>query len=257
MAFVTPLSQLRISPTSPGTTIPFTMSANFEDFYDPIEYGMGFNRGELDEFVKSTANLLEVPEDVLEALESGDWVLSPEEEHVRSITRLWSNNSKCTTLEERTRYPPSQDNSVDGVARYTYRLWHVPSLRMVGPNEQRLESGTAHVSSSIPPYLWVVYASVFVSNHRRQLPARLSRALTTLYLRLTESPLPRAFLTLELDHERPKFLCKEEVEEREEARHRRFWATVRRRLTPDQNGQLTAGQKRLEQHMIELLREIG
>ncbi|KAJ7602879.1 hypothetical protein DFH06DRAFT_1488478 [Mycena polygramma] len=254
MASATPLSQLRISPTSPATTARFTTTANFEAFYDPIECGMGFNRGELDEFVESKGNTLEVAEDVLDALENGDWVLIPEEEHVRAIIRLWSNNAKCKTLEERERYSPSQDNfEVDGVIHYTYRLWHVPSLCMVGPNQQGLESGTARVSSSIPPYFWAVYASLFALDHSKDLPAKLFLSFTRLLTLVDDSSVLRAFLAVEPRHARPKCLCTEEEEEKQAARNQRYWARVWARLTPGKNGELTDGQKRFHNFQQQLI----
>ncbi|KAG5730421.1 hypothetical protein E4T56_gene18066, partial [Termitomyces sp. T112] len=72
---------------------------------DPVEYGMGFERGELNAFIDSKANEITLQEDMGTAFHDGKWVLVPELEHLKYLAQLWRENLLCAPTR-RQRYIP-------------------------------------------------------------------------------------------------------------------------------------------------------
>ncbi|KAJ7134577.1 hypothetical protein C8R44DRAFT_770865 [Mycena epipterygia] len=264
------IATLSLSPTSPIKTDKFAGYESFNEVFDCIEHGMGFKRGELEEFVDSEANVLEMREDLIEACRNGEWVLVPEEEDLSDIIRLWNTNTKCkTALDERKNISrcfsahgqisqPQGSLTKDGdITRYIYRLWHLPSLCIIGPDGKRTEPGVLRVSSTIPPYLWAVYASFFSFDHSAVFPlssARIFHLLYTIHVIIEMPTIPRVFLDSGNQHKRPKCWCIEDEEERKDRQRRRFHAMVRRNLPKTEDEEMTEKQRRflLQLYMLDV-----
>ncbi|KAJ7292812.1 hypothetical protein C8J57DRAFT_1267159 [Mycena rebaudengoi] len=235
MASVVQLTTLSISPTSPTIAVQFVDYEGFGDFFDCVEHGMGLRRGELEAFVESKKNVLQMHSDLIDACRDGVLALK---------------NRRCKTLDEREAYcPPKPPLSQDG--QYVYRLWHVPSLRVDGPDGVPTEPGSLRVFSSIPPYVWAVYSSFFATDHIDVFRPSSTLSLVRQICRIADTPtVPRAFLVSGTLHKWPDCWCIEDEEEKKERQRQRFRAWVRRNLPTDNIAEMTEKQRRF---LIELI----
>ncbi|KAJ7292804.1 hypothetical protein C8J57DRAFT_1267141 [Mycena rebaudengoi] len=243
MELAVQLSTLSISPTSPTIAVQFADYESFGHFFDCVEHGMGLKRGELEAFVESKANVLQMNSDLIDACRDGVLALVPEKEHLIYILKLWQRNRRCKTLDEREVYcPPKASLSQDG--QYVYRLWHVPSLRVDGPDGVPTEPGSLRVFSSIPPYVWAVYSSFFATDHIKVLRPSFTLSFVRQICRIARTPtVPRAFLVSGTLHKRPDCWCIEDEEEKKERQRQRFRAWVRRNLPTDEDAEMTEKQR--------------
>ncbi|KAG6899143.1 hypothetical protein C0993_000284 [Termitomyces sp. T159_Od127] len=165
---------------------------------DPIEYGMGFQRGEMNEFVGSDANKITLQRDMAEAFDNNKWSLVPEQQHLEYLVQLWYDNLHCP-VDERARYIPLKKGlrvSKSGRTFYPYSLYRLDSFPIYTVDGTLTQSGATRVWSSIPPYIWLVAASIFLHGQYLHVPGHLCSQkwrLRVVY-DMARCPMPRTFI---------------------------------------------------------------
>ncbi|KAG5726611.1 hypothetical protein E4T56_gene5586 [Termitomyces sp. T112] len=184
---------------------------------DPVEYGMGFERGELDAFIESQANEILLQEGMDKAFDDGKWVLVPEPEHLKYLVQLWSDNLFCAP-DLRERYIPPQEDlgkSRSGCTLYPYNFVRLESYNIYHLDGTLVQNGT-RVWSSIPPYIWVVVSGCFVQcdGQDSDLPAYLTPQISSLrdVDDMLQAPISYCFITSRPEPDRPDPI-REEVDE--------------------------------------------
>ncbi|KAG6874170.1 hypothetical protein C0993_000781 [Termitomyces sp. T159_Od127] len=174
---------------------------------DLIEYGMGFQRGELNDTVQ---------QDMADAFNDYKWTLAPEEEHLQYLAELWWKNLQCPP-DQRERHIPLEKGlrkSRSGRTFYSYNFYRVDSFPIYTIDGTLTQSGTTRVWSAIPPYIWLVVASTFLREHFSAVPVHLcwdKHRLRVVY-DMMRKPLPGVFISsLPQPQRRPPYV--ENVEE--------------------------------------------
>ncbi|KAH0588225.1 hypothetical protein H2248_006937 [Termitomyces sp. 'cryptogamus'] len=184
---------------------------------DPIEYGMGFERGELNAFIDSKANEITLQEDMSRALDDEKWVLVPELEHLKYLVQLWSDNLLCAPDSRKRYIPPQEDlgKSRSGCTLYPYSFFRLESYNIYHLDGTLVQNGT-RVWSSIPPYVWLVLGGCFVQcdGHSSDLPEYLTPQISRLrdVDELVQAPLSYCFITSRPEPDRPDPI-REEIDE--------------------------------------------
>ncbi|KAH0588237.1 hypothetical protein H2248_006949 [Termitomyces sp. 'cryptogamus'] len=175
---------------------------------DPIEYGMGFERGELNAFIDSKANEITLQEDMSRALDDEKWVLAPESEHLKYLAQLWRENLLCAPTRRQRYIPPQEDlgKSRSGCTLYPYSFFRLESYNIYHLDGTLVQNG-ARVWSSIPPYIWLVLTGCFIQCDGRysDLPAHLTSQKSILrdVMFLVQVRIPYSFITSRPQPDRP------------------------------------------------------
>ncbi|KAG5729739.1 hypothetical protein E4T56_gene1022 [Termitomyces sp. T112] len=184
---------------------------------DPVEYGMGFERGELDAFIDSQANEVLLQEGMDKAFDDGKWVLVPESEHLKYLVQLWSDNLLCAPSLRERYIPPQEDlgKSRSGCTLYPYSFFRLESYNIYHLDGTLVQNG-ARVWSSIPPYIWLVIGGCFVQcdGQDSDLPACLTPQKSRLrdVDDMLQVRVPYSFITSRPEPDRPDPI-REEVDE--------------------------------------------
>ncbi|KAG6898855.1 hypothetical protein C0993_003508 [Termitomyces sp. T159_Od127] len=207
-------SELCIDEEKP--LVPLSLIDPSAAVLDPIEYGMGFQRGELNEFVTSAANLMSLQQDIADAFNNRKWTLAPAGEHLQYLAELWWKNRHCPP-DQRERYIPLEKGllkSTAGRTFYPYNFYRVSSFPIYTIDGTLTQSGTTRVWSAIPPYVWLVVASIFLNEHFSATPVHLcydKYRILTVY-DMAREPLPHVFIS-SLPQPQRVPPCVEKVEE--------------------------------------------
>lgn len=138
--------------------------------------------------------------------------------------------------------PPGTEDG--GVTYYTYHLWHLPSLCILGPDGKPTEPGIPRVSSSIPPYLWAFYSCFFARDNLNVLPSSPAlNLLCSIRIVVNMPTIPRAFLEAATHHERSECWCIEDGEELKNIQRRQFQNWVCQNLPKSPDEEMTEEQK--------------
>ncbi|KAF8918299.1 hypothetical protein CPB85DRAFT_1281331 [Mucidula mucida] len=155
-----PLEDICIDVLSPKITIPIPCHRFSSTRLDPLEFAMGYQRGEMDAISKTDKSFqITVREDVFESLcRKHTWgVIHTVDEYKRLFTLFWDNYD--AGVKNRVMYTeefPIQPS-------YTYRLFfNEKRVRLRLPDGELCVSGQTLVTTTLHPCLALALASDFV-----------------------------------------------------------------------------------------------
>ncbi|KAF8903794.1 hypothetical protein CPB85DRAFT_1564294 [Mucidula mucida] len=158
-------------------------------FLDNYEYCWGLKRGELNPYLKGSANHVRVQPSLRAALKAGRIILLPSEEIITALAELQASNGR-SRLQDRERFLTNMPFGV-----YQYRVITLasrmslfsrdPSTKKISPLSKR---SPPVISCNIHPFFVIAHASEAIGDYRETMDPKLYGTLTSISIAWAPRP---------------------------------------------------------------------
>ncbi|KAF8916517.1 hypothetical protein CPB85DRAFT_1432193 [Mucidula mucida] len=170
-----PLEDIFIDATSRKMTIPIPC-ARYQVFKrDPLEYALGYRRGEIDHLYKTEKAMnITIRQDVCESLfKMHTWGILPSKDQVESVAFFFESNYQAG-VQKRVMYTQRFAPQTS----YTYRLYfNSEFVQLHLPDGRPCISGETLVTTTLHPCMAVIIARDFLPSNLEEATKTLLRAM--------------------------------------------------------------------------------